>query len=250
MLWKEYRQRRRLTDNCQDSLALLPHLWNTTVSFNVHNPIREQLDSLTSIVYNMYIQKEENNRPFKPQIHQKKRRGQNRQNFGNRDRNRSYSEDRQRQNFRSSYRRHPQDRQCRCDSRRGSYGNQNYDSRDRGRPNFRRSFSNDRYDNRNRSRTRERSLTPRKNDNRRHDSSNENLGTRNRSNSRVTTNRNRIRCYRCGKYDHFANECPNAVTDDSDGYESDRAALQVMTVEAEILNNFDIARPNEETCKG
>ena len=39
----------------------------------------------------MSIQKEENNRPFKPQIHQKKRRAQNRQNFGNRDRNRSYS---------------------------------------------------------------------------------------------------------------------------------------------------------------
>ena len=57
------------------------------MSFNAHGPIREQLESLTSMVYNMSIQKEENNRPFKPQIHQKKRRGLNRQNFGYRDRN-------------------------------------------------------------------------------------------------------------------------------------------------------------------
>ena len=36
------------------------------VSFNAHDPIREQLESLTSMVYNMSIQKEENNRPLKP----------------------------------------------------------------------------------------------------------------------------------------------------------------------------------------
>ena len=39
----------------------------------------------------------------------------------------------------------------------------------------------------------------------------------------------------------------SVITDDSDWYESDRAALQLMTVEAEIHENFDIARPNEET---
>ena len=94
------------------------HHSKKTVSFNVHGPIREQLDSLNSMVYNMYIQKKENNRPFEPQIHQKKRRGQNRHNFGNRDRNRSNSRDRQRQNFRSNYMRQPQDGQHGCDSKR------------------------------------------------------------------------------------------------------------------------------------
>ena len=69
------------------------HHSNKTVSFNVHDLIREQIDSLTSMVYSMPTQKEENNRPFKPQIHQKKRRGQNRQKFGNRGRNRSCSRD-------------------------------------------------------------------------------------------------------------------------------------------------------------
>ena len=36
-----------------------------------------QLECLTTMVYNMSIQKEENDRLFKPEIHQKKRRGQN-----------------------------------------------------------------------------------------------------------------------------------------------------------------------------
>ena len=76
------------------------------------------------------------------------------------------------------------------------------------------------------SRTRERSLTPRT-DGRRYQSPNLNLGTRNRSNCRVTINRDRIRSYKCKEYDHFANECPNSVMDDSDGYESDRTALQL-----------------------
>ena len=88
-------------------------------------------------------------------------------------------------------------------------------------------------------------MTPRRND-RRHDSPNANLGTRNRSNSRVTTNRDRIRCYRCREYDHFANECPNTVTDDSDGYESDRAALQMMTAEAKMYDNSDTTRLDKD----
>ena len=167
------------------------------------------------------------------------------------DRNRSYNRDRQRQNFRPNYGRQPQNRyiQHGHDSRRGSYRCQNYDNRSdsRDRGSFRRNFSIDKYDctDRNRSRTRERSLTPRRND-RRHDSPNTNLGTRNRSNSRVTTNRDRIKCYRCRVYDHFANECPNVVADDSDGYESDTVALQLMTAEAEIHDNFDTTRLDKE----
>ena len=51
------------------------HHSKRTVSFNMHDPIREQSESLTSMAYNMSVHKEDNNRPFKPQIHQKKRRG-------------------------------------------------------------------------------------------------------------------------------------------------------------------------------
>ena len=57
------------------------------VSFNA-DPVKEQLENLTSMVYNMSIQKEENNRLFKPKIYPKKGRGQGRQNFNDRDRNR------------------------------------------------------------------------------------------------------------------------------------------------------------------
>ena len=89
-------------------------------------------------------------------------------------------------------------------------------------------------------------MTPKGNGNRRYDSPNANLGTRSRSNLRVTSNRDRIRCFKCREYDHFANECPNVGTDDSDGYESDKAALQLMTTEAEIHDSFDTVRLNEE----
>ena len=87
-------------------------------------------------------------------------------------------------------------------------------------------------------------MTPRRND-RRHDSPNTTLGTRNKSTSRGTTNRDRVRCYGCREYNHFANECPNAVADDSDWYESDRVALQLITAEPE-MHNCDAARLNEE----
>ena len=45
----------------------------------------------------MSIQKEENSKPFEPQIKQKGGQGQNRQNFGDKDRSRTSNNDRQRQ---------------------------------------------------------------------------------------------------------------------------------------------------------
>ena len=34
--------------------------------------------------------------------------------------------------------------------------------------------------------------------------------------SRTSTNRDRIRYFKCREYDHFANECPNLIPDYSD----------------------------------
>ena len=34
--------------------------------------------------------------------------------------------------------------------------------------------------------------------------------------SRTSTNRDRIRSFKCREYDHFANECPNLIPEDSD----------------------------------
>ena len=46
--------------------------------------------------------------------------------------------------------------------------------------------------------------------------------SRSRSSSHISTNWDRIRCYRCNEYDHFARECPNDTTgrnsDDAKGY--------------------------------
>ena len=61
------------------------------------------------------------------------------------------------------------------------------------------------------------------------------LESRSRSNSRVRTNRDRIRCNSCREYDHFAMECPNTVTDEElDHSVSEQAALQMLTQENPI----------------
>ena len=62
----------------------------------------------------------------------------------------------------------------------------------------------------------------------------------------MTRNRDRISCFRCREYDHSANGCPNTGTNDSDEYESDSAALQLMTTDIEAHDNYDIARFTEE----
>ena len=49
------------------------------------------------------------------------------------------------------------------------------------------------------------------------------------SNSRVSTNHDDVRCYRCQEYDHFVAECPNTPTDEETDYEdADLTSLQMM----------------------
>ena len=51
-------------------------------------------------------------------------------------------------------------------------------------------------------------------------------------NSRVSTNHDHVRCYRCREYNHFASECPNMLTDAEPNYDdADPASLQMMTQE-------------------
>ena len=40
--------------------------------------------------------------------------------------------------------------------------------------------------------------------------------SRSQLNLSVSTNRDRLRCFKCREYDHFANECPNLVIEESD----------------------------------
>ena len=53
---------------------------------------------------------------------------------------------------------------------------------------------------------------------------------RSRSSSHVSTNRDRLRFFRCSEYDHFVRECPNMMTeDDSDQEDLDSATLQMLS---------------------
>ena len=48
-------------------------------------------------------------------------------------------------------------------------------------------------------------------------------------------------------YDHYANECQNAVTSDSEGHDSENAALQIMASDMESDDTQDIDRYTEYT---
>ena len=53
--------------------------------------------------------------------------------------------------------------------------------------------------------------------------------SRSRSNSRVSTNHDHVRCFRCREYDHFASECPSIPTDEEPDYhDADPASLQML----------------------
>ena len=54
----------------------------------------------------------------------------------------------------------------------------------------------------------------------------------------MSTNRDQLRCYRCGEYDHFAQECPNIPTDDEMGQsDSEQASRQMLTQDSLPLNS-------------
>ena len=162
------------------------------VSFNVRDELGDKIDKLTMVMSKLEAMDSHERRLFKPQIY--KSRGQNRfysqggyQLWSN-DRNRNYGSGRDtRQNYRGN-------------RSRGSFrGNNRQDSRER--------YRSERYSNhsdRNRNRSRERTFVG----NYRRDRSSSN--DRSRSRSRASTNRDRIRCYMCREYDHFARDCPSS----------------------------------------
>ena len=149
----------------------------------------QDLETMTSMMYNMSLQQDKAKKPFKLQVDQR-RGGGHKQNY-NRDTPRN--NDRQGQDF--------------VQNRHGNnYGRNGYmqnfsrnTSRDRGKSNFNRSYSSGR------SRSRERSLSPGRYSNRQYGNSTLGSRSRSRSNPRITTNRDRIRCYKCREYVHFTN---------------------------------------------
>ena len=69
--------------------------------------------------------------------------------------------------------------------------------------------------------------------------SNDRGESRSRSNSRVSTNRDRLRCCRCGESNHFAQEFPNIPMDDELGHSDSDLGMLQMIVQEERPLNFD-----------
>ena len=162
------------------------------VSFNAKDELVDKIDKLTMVMSKLAATDNHERRPFRLQIY--KSRGQNRSyNQGgyqprSNKRNRNYGSGRDtRQTYRGN-------------RSRGSFrGNNRQDSRER--------YRNERYSthsDRNRNRSRERAFAGIY----RRDRSSSN--DRSRSVSRASTNRDRIRCYVCREYDHFARDCPSS----------------------------------------
>ena len=122
-----------------------------------------------------------------------------------------------------------QDNRRRDNYRQDNINRQNYrgnNYRQRGRRESRersRNYSNDNSIGREGSRDRDRWMQPR---------------SRTLSDDRGSSSTDRQRCYRCGEYDHFAQECRNTPTDDEMGHsDSEEASLQMLTQDNLPLNS-------------
>ena len=210
------------------------------------------IDKLTSLVSNMKMTMDRKQSSYKPRIYQGRSRNQNRNRQNFTPRNRSFSRGRNQSgnrgnyNYRNNYRPNYRNRsRGRWNNHRSDDRNSNYQTNNRhgnNRPNYRqnaqqtfrnRSQSRNRAENYNNDYTRGRSRE-RHNDrpvqSRQNTLSHGRNESRSRSNSRVSTNCDRVRCYRCREYDHFASECPNTPTDEEPDYDdADPASLQMMT---------------------
>ena len=192
------------------------------------------IDRLMSLVSNMKMTMDRKHSPYKPRIYQGRSRNQNIL-----PRSRSYSRERNqggnRGNYRNNYRPNCRNtlrgrwKNHRSGDRSNNYQNNN--RRGNVRPNYRqntqwmsrnRNHSRNRAENYSNDHTRGRSRH--RHDNRPVQSNQSTLShgrdeSRSRSNSRVSTNHDRVRCYRCREYDHFASECPNIPTDKEPDYD-------------------------------
>ena len=168
--------------------------FNRRVTFDTADSMEQKIDKLMVMMGKLVTADRGQNKPFKLRVYQTNRgRGQVRCNFDQRryqGRFRSNTEYRGNSRYNQDYR----------GSNRGSYryntgGNQSFGRNNNRSGNYR----NQNYD-RNRSRPFERQNRHRR-DNRK--ASN----IRIRSGSKASRNRDRIRCFKCGEYNHFAREC-------------------------------------------
>ena len=161
------------------------------VTFDTKEELGDKIDKLMVMIGKLAAKDNGKVRPFKPQIHQNRSRGQNRgynqRNYQNRYRSDNRSNSRDRGQFRQDRGRHRFEQSYRRKYRENprNYGRQN--SRGEYRSN---SYRSDSYD-RDRNRSREKSFSRNYASNRTRSTSNNRL----RSRSRTSTNRDRMGCY-------------------------------------------------------
>ena len=175
------------------------------VTFDMMDGIEQKIDKLMVMMGKLVKEDEGQNRQFKPHVYQSNRvSGQTRCYYDQRrfpDRFRPNNIYRGQPRYGQDYR-----GRSRYDSNyRGSYRynkrvNQRYGGQNNNNNNRRGNFRNQNYD-RNRGRSYER-------ENRERRDGRSVSTSRTRSGSRVTTNRDRIRCFECRESDHFARDCP------------------------------------------
>ena len=194
------------------------------VSFNTKDELGDKIDKLTAVMSKLVAKDSHERKPFKPQIY--KSREQNR-SYGqggywarSNDRNKGYSvSNNTRQNYRGN-------------RFRGNFRGDN-------RQNSREEYRSERYGNNDRDRNRLRGRTFTGNYRRDRSSSND----RSRSGSRASTNRDRVRCYACREYDHFARDCPNSRE------ERDLEQLQHMLNMEEQDHRSPSIHSSDEDCR-
>ena len=180
------------------------------VSFDTREELGDKIDKLVVMIGKLATRESRTNRQFKQQIHQSRGRCQNRsysqRSYQNRYRqnNRLHSRDRgQYRQDRSRPRYEPRNEQ---NYRRGNFrGNVSNDGRQNSRGEYRNNYRNDSYG-RSRNMSRDRSFPTNYGNNRTGSTSNSGSS----SGSRAITNRDRIHCYKCREYDHFARDCPTS----------------------------------------
>ena len=219
------------------------------------------IDNLTSLVGAMKMAIDKKKSPYKPKIYQGRHRTQNRNRQSNfTSRNRSFSRGRgqsrnrgnynNRNNYRPNYRSRSRGR---WNNHRSGDRSNNYQPNNRqgnSRPNYsqktqwtfrNRSQSRDSARNYNNDHMRGKSRD--RNNNRQVQTgqsilSNGKSGSRSRPNSRVSTNCDCVRCYRCREYNHFASECANTLTNEEPDYDdAGPTSLQMMTQDQYLINS-------------
>ena len=192
--------------------------------FDTRDELGDKIDKLMIVMSKLAVTENHERRLFKPQIYrsmgQNRSYGQERYQPRSNDRNRGYGID---SNTRQNYQ---------GNRSRGNFRGNRQSSRE--------GYRNERYgnnNNRDRNRSRERTFVGKYRRNR--SSSND----RSRSGSRASTNRDRIRCYACREYDHFARDCPNS------GEERDLEQLQHMLNMEEQDHGSISTHSSDEDCR-